>query len=58
MMFGTYNPDGVLELDHCLCIAADDGAGGPRFENGQLVVPSEPGLGIEVNDAAAAKFRV
>jgi L-alanine-DL-glutamate epimerase-like enolase superfamily enzyme len=32
--------------------------GGPRFENGQLVVPSEPGLGIEVNQSVAAKFRV
>lgn len=37
---------------------ADLFAGGPRFENGQLVVPSEPGLGITVNEAAAARFRV
>ena len=33
-------------------------AGGPRFENGQLVVPSEAGLGITVNEAVAARFRV
>ena len=32
--------------------------GGPRFEVGQLVVPSDPGLGLSVNDAAAAKYRV
>lgn len=37
---------------------ADLFAGGPRFENGQLVVPSGPGLGIEVNEVVAAKFRV
>jgi L-alanine-DL-glutamate epimerase-like enolase superfamily enzyme len=33
-------------------------AGGPRFENGQLVVPSAPGLGLTVNEPAAAKWRV
>ena len=33
-------------------------AGGPRFENGQLVVASDPGLGLSVNEAAAAKWRV
>jgi hypothetical protein len=32
LMFGTYSPDGALELDHCLCMAAEDGAGGPRFD--------------------------
>jgi len=33
-------------------------AGGPRFENGQLVVPTGPGLGISVCDDVAAKWRV
>jgi L-alanine-DL-glutamate epimerase-like enolase superfamily enzyme len=33
-------------------------AGGPRFEVGQLVAPSAPGLGISVNEAVAAKYRV
>ena len=33
-------------------------AGGPQFENGQLVAPSDPGLGLTVNDAAAARWRV
>lgn len=33
-------------------------AGGPRFENGQLVVPSDPGLGLAVNETAASKYRV
>jgi L-alanine-DL-glutamate epimerase-like enolase superfamily enzyme len=32
--------------------------GGPRFENGQLVVTSNPGLGLSVNDPVAAKYRV
>jgi L-alanine-DL-glutamate epimerase-like enolase superfamily enzyme len=32
--------------------------GGPQFENGQLVVSSSPGLGLAVNEPAAAKFRV
>ncbi len=32
--------------------------GGPRFENGQLVVSAEPGLGIAVHEANAAKWRV
>lgn len=36
LMFGTYNPDGVLELDHCLCIAAEDGAAGPRFDTDEF----------------------
>lgn len=32
--------------------------GGPQFEKGQLVAPSSPGLGIEVNETFAAKHRV
>jgi len=32
--------------------------GGPQFENGQLVVTGGPGLGIALNDANAAKWRV
>jgi L-alanine-DL-glutamate epimerase-like enolase superfamily enzyme len=31
--------------------------GGPTFENGQLVVSSEPGLGLKVNERVAAKLR-
>ena len=30
----------------------------PIDDNGQLVVSSEPGLGLSVNDATAAKWRV
>lgn len=36
LMFGTYSPEDVLELDHCLCIAAEDGAGGPRFDTDEF----------------------
>ncbi len=32
--------------------------GGPRFENGQLLVPTAPGLGLTVNEPVAAKLRV
>jgi L-alanine-DL-glutamate epimerase-like enolase superfamily enzyme len=32
--------------------------GGPQFADGQLVVTDEPGLGLRVNDAFAAKCRV
>jgi L-alanine-DL-glutamate epimerase-like enolase superfamily enzyme len=32
--------------------------GGPRFENNQLVVPSDPGLGLRVHEPVAAKYRV
>ncbi|HEY2787216.1 MAG TPA: mandelate racemase/muconate lactonizing enzyme family protein [Fimbriiglobus sp.] len=32
--------------------------GGPRFENNQLVVSSDPGLGLTVNEVVAAKYRV
>ncbi len=32
--------------------------GGPRFENGQLVVSSDPGLGLTIRDKIAAKWRV
>ena len=31
--------------------------GGPQFENGQLVVSGEPGLGLNVNEKVAAKLR-
>jgi L-alanine-DL-glutamate epimerase-like enolase superfamily enzyme len=32
--------------------------GGPRFENNQLVVSSDPGLGLRVNEPVATKYRV
>ncbi len=32
--------------------------GGPAMEGGKLVPPAEPGLGLAINEAAAAKFRV
>jgi L-alanine-DL-glutamate epimerase-like enolase superfamily enzyme len=32
--------------------------GGPRFENGQLVVPDQPGLGLTLKEDVAAKWRV
>jgi L-alanine-DL-glutamate epimerase-like enolase superfamily enzyme len=31
---------------------------GPRFDSNQLVVSSEPGLGLRVNEPVAAKYRV
>jgi L-alanine-DL-glutamate epimerase-like enolase superfamily enzyme len=31
--------------------------GGPRFENGQLVVSEDSGLGLTLIEAAAAKWR-
>jgi len=30
--------------------------GGPKFENGQLVVSGEPGLGLKLNETVAAKY--
>lgn len=32
--------------------------GGPRFVDGQLVAPEEPGLGLTVREDVAAKYRV
>jgi L-alanine-DL-glutamate epimerase-like enolase superfamily enzyme len=32
--------------------------GGPRFADGQLVAPDGPGLGLTLNEATAAKYRV
>ena len=32
--------------------------GGPRFADGQLVVPDEPGLGLILRETAAARWRV
>lgn len=32
--------------------------GSPQFENGQLVAPDGPGLGLTLRDAVAAKYRV
>ena len=37
---------------------ADLFAGGPRFQNNQLVASNDPGLGLTVNDDYAAKHRV
>ena len=57
---GTHLSAGVVYGRMCEYVDwfADLFIGGPRFENGQLVVPSVPGLGFEVNEAVAAKFRV
>lgn len=33
-------------------------AGGPKIESGKLAPPAEPGLGLTVNEEAAAKWRV
>jgi L-alanine-DL-glutamate epimerase-like enolase superfamily enzyme len=57
---GTHLSAGVLYGRMCEYVDwfADLFTGGPQFENGQLVVSSEPGLGLAVNDAAAAKWRV
>jgi L-alanine-DL-glutamate epimerase-like enolase superfamily enzyme len=32
--------------------------GGPKFENGQLVAPDSPGLGLTVKESVVAKYRV
>ena len=37
---------------------ADLFAGGPKFQNNQLLASAEPGLGLTVNDDYAAKCRV
>jgi L-alanine-DL-glutamate epimerase-like enolase superfamily enzyme len=37
---------------------ADLFAGGPRFENGQLVAPDGPGLGLTLREEVAARYRV
>jgi L-alanine-DL-glutamate epimerase-like enolase superfamily enzyme len=30
----------------------------PRIENGELVAPSAPGLGLELDEAAVQRYRV
>jgi L-alanine-DL-glutamate epimerase-like enolase superfamily enzyme len=30
----------------------------PRLERGELVAPDEPGLGLQLDDAAVQRFRV
>jgi L-alanine-DL-glutamate epimerase-like enolase superfamily enzyme len=57
---GAHLAAGVVYGRMCEHVDWFDGLflGGPRFENHQLVIPCEPGLGLRVNEPTAAKYRV